>query len=230
MDLSLISRNLAAVRARIARAAEHAGRDPAGVRLVAVTKTKDVEHVRAALEAGHTLFGENYVQELLSKAQAIGAGAEWHAIGHLQTNKVKKVVGVAAVIQTLDRFDLAAEIEKRAAAAGVTVDCLIEVNLAGEVSKTGAAPREVAALVRACAPLSHVRLRGLMCVPPFLPPEEVRPYFKNLREMLARITNETGAGPEFRELSMGMSGDFEAAVEEGATIVRVGTAIFGERD
>ncbi|MBI5526357.1 MAG: YggS family pyridoxal phosphate-dependent enzyme [Deltaproteobacteria bacterium] len=229
MDLSFIPRNLADVKARIARAAERIGRDPAGVRLVAITKTKGADHVRAALDAGHTLFGENYVQELLSKSQLIGTGAEWHLVGHLQTNKVKKVVGVAAAIQTLDRIDLAAEVEKRAAAAGTTMDCLVEVNLAGEASKTGTAPGEVASLVRAFVSLPHVRVRGLMCVPPFLPPDQVRRYFKNLREMLARITNEMDPGPGFCELSMGMSGDFEAAVEEGATIVRVGTAIFGQR-
>jgi len=245
MDLSYIATNLADVKNRIARAAEHAGRDPAAVTLVAVSKTRDTSFVRAAIDAGQTVFGENYVQELIAKAGEAGPGVAWHLIGHLQTNKVKKIVGVAGTIQSIDRADLAVEIEKRAAAAGsrrpdgsslgpsamagLTVDCLIEVNLAGELSKTGCPPGEVPGLVNACRGLPHIRLRGLMCIPPFLPAEEVRPYFKKLRELGFRITNEVDAGPLFADLSMGMSGDFEAAVEEGATIIRVGTAIFGER-
>ena len=229
MELSYIAKNLADVKNRIARAAEHAGRDPAAVTLVAVSKTRDASFVRAAIDAGQTVFGENYVQELVAKAGEAGPGVAWHVIGHLQTNKVKKVVGVAGTIQTIDRADLAVEIEKRAGAAGLTVDCLIEVNLAGELSKTGCPPEEVPGLVNACRGMQHLRLRGLMCIPPFLPAEEVRPYFKKLRELGFRITNEMDAGPLFTDLSMGMSGDFEAAVEEGATIDRVGTAIFGKR-
>jgi pyridoxal phosphate enzyme (YggS family) len=205
------------------------GRDPASVRLVAVSKTFGTDAVKAAMDAGQTLFGENYVQELQSKAAEIGPRVEWHLIGHLQTNKVKKVIGLVLAIQTLDRVELAQEIEKRVAAANITLDCLIEVNLGGEGSKTGAAVDSVVPLVKACASLPHLRLRGLMCVPPFGPPEVTRPYFVRLRDMLPVVRAEAGLGPEFFELSMGMSGDFEAAVAEGATIVRVGTAIFGAR-
>ena len=136
---------------------------------------------------------------------------------------------MAAWVETVDRVDLAAEIEKRAAAAGLAIDCLVEVNVAGEASKSGCAPADVPGIVAACRAMPHLRLRGLMTVPPFLPPEEVRPYFKILRELQSRVTTELDPGPLFNELSMGMSGDFEAAVEEGATIVRVGTAIFGKR-
>lgn len=230
MDPGHIARQLADVKARIARAAERAGRDPASVTLVAVSKTRDAAHVRAALDAGQEVFGENYVQELCAKAAEVGPGPVWHQIGHLQTNKARKVVGVAAWVETIDRVELAAEIEKRAAAAGLTVDCLVEVNVAGEASKSGCGPVDVARIVAACRAMPHLRLRGLMTVPPFLPPGEVRPYFKILRELLSRVTTEMDPGPLFRDLSMGMSGDFEAAVEEGATIVRVGTAIFGPRE
>jgi pyridoxal phosphate enzyme (YggS family) len=181
------------------------------------------------MDAGHTLFGENYVQELVSKAQAVGQGAEWHFIGHLQTNKVKKVVGVAGTVQTVDRAELAAELEKRAAAAGVSVDCLIEVNVGGEESKSGVSPEGVRALIEACRGYSHLGFKGLMCIPPFGPSEQTRPYFARLRALLSELRAGGAVAEGFRELSMGMSGDVEAAVEEGATLVRVGTAIFGER-
>ncbi|MFA6033584.1 MAG: YggS family pyridoxal phosphate-dependent enzyme [Myxococcota bacterium] len=228
MDLSHIARNLEDVRARIVRAAERSGRDPESVRLLAVSKKMGPEMVRAAMDVGQTLFGENYVQELEAKAVEV-IGAQWHMIGHLQTNKVRKAVPWASAIHTLDRVELAAEIQKRAAASGRLMDCMIEVRLGGEESKSGVEAGDVPALVRACAAFPAMRVTGLMCLPPFLPPEEVRPYFRQLRELAARITSDGVAGPQFTELSMGMSSDFEAAVEEGATIVRVGTAIFGKR-
>jgi hypothetical protein len=219
-----VAGNLARVRERIAVACERAGRDPASVKLVAVSKVQPVEAIREALEAGQRAFGENYAQELREKSDAIGEGpaVEWHFLGALQTNKVKMVVGRTALVHTCDRPSLAQELNKRAAALGTVQRVLVEVNLAEEPQKGGIAPRELGSFLDAVGKLSALRCEGFMCIPPA--DDDARKHFRRLREL--RDEFRGGAGSE---LSMGMSADYQAAIEEGATIVRVGTAIFGER-
>jgi len=226
--MSQIAHNLEEVRHRLAAAARRAGRDPAEVKLVAVSKTKPVELIREALAAGQRLFGENYLQEARTKIEALGETATWHFIGHLQTNKAKGAVGLFELIHGVDRLKLARALDRAAAQMGKVQKILLQINLAGEESKSGAAPEEAPELLKAVASLPHLRVVGLMTMPPWLTdPEAVRPYFRRLRELRDRLLQQD-AGP-LPELSMGMSGDFETAVEEGATLVRVGTAIFGER-
>lgn len=226
-----IADRLAEVQRRIREAAQRAGRDPAEVRLVAVSKTKPIELIREAIAAGAKALGENYVQELLSKREAIGDRVEWHFVGHLQTNKVRQIVPFCALVHGVDSLKLAAEIDRRAGMVGRTQAVLVEVNLAGEASKFGVGEEEAGLLAEAIAKLPHLRLDGLMTMPPYAEdPEESRPYFIRLRELREKLAR-TGALPaECRELSMGMTADYEIAIEEGATIVRVGTAIFGSRD
>jgi pyridoxal phosphate enzyme (YggS family) len=196
---------------------------------VAVSKTHPVERVAEAYEAGLRVFGENYVQEAEEKVRAF-PGAEWHLIGKLQANKVKKAVSLFGWIQAVDSLRLLADVSHRCVEAGKTLPVLIEVNLAGEGSKAGIPPDELAGLLATAAGLPGVRVRGLMAIPPMAEdPEESRPYFVRLRELLGRHASLGGAAGGMTELSMGMSSDFEAAIEEGATMVRVGTAIFGSR-
>ena len=217
-----IPSNVARVRERIARAAERAGRRADEVLLIGVSKTVDVARIRAAVGAGVTALGENRVQEAKAKIAELGRPAAWHLIGHLQTNKVKDALAVFDVIHSLDRLELAREVERRAAARGQAVEALLQVNVAAEPSKGGVAPDAVGETLEAIGKLGHVRVRGLMTIPPEVErAEDARPWFRRLRELAERH----GLG----ELSMGMSGDFEVAVEEGATMVRVGTAIFGPR-
>jgi pyridoxal phosphate enzyme (YggS family) len=216
---------LADVHRRISLAAERAGRDPGSVRLVAVTKTLGIERVREAVEAGLRDFGENYVQEAREKLAALGPDIRWHFIGHLQSNKARHVVGAFELIHSLDSETLAREIQKRSAAAGIVQDVLVEVRLDPAASKTGIEPEALPCLVEQVRGLPNVRLRGLMGMPPlFADPEDARPGFRLLRRLLEVVPPESR-----RELSMGMSSDFEVAIEEGATLVRVGTAIFGPR-
>lgn len=217
-----IAANLANVRARIAAAARRAGRDPAAVTLIAVSKTFPAEAVIAASRAGATDMGENRVQEAADKralVDAAGIRPRWHLVGHLQTNKVRSALKVFDILHSIDSLRLAETISR---AADRPIAMLIEVNVAGEQSKSGIAPEEVETVVPAIARLPHVVVRGLMTVaPPVADPEDVRPVFRRLREL------RDGLG--LTELSMGMSNDVEVAVEEGATLVRVGRAIFGER-
>ena len=213
-----VAAGLARVRERIAAASSRARRDPASVRLVAVSKTKPVDLLRAAQAAGQTTFGENYAQELREKAEAL-PGVEWHFIGALQTNKARMVVGRAALIHTCDRLALAHELSKRAQVAGVTQRVLLEVNVGREPQKAGALPEDVPAMLERLRELPSLTIEGLMCIPPA--EGDPRPHFRSLRQL--------AEGLALRELSMGMSADFEIAIEEGATLVRVGTAIFGER-
>jgi pyridoxal phosphate enzyme (YggS family) len=224
-----IADNLCRVRDRIAEACVRVSRDPAGVTLVAVSKTKSAPAVEQAWRAGQRVFGENYVQEMLAKQEGLGhlEGLAWHFIGRLQRNKVKHLLGRVALIQTVDSVRLADEIEKRAAAGDLGVDVLIEVNVGGEDQKAGAAEEEARRVMDAVRQSPHLSLRGVMAIPPFEDdPEESRKWFVMLREIRERL----GGEKILPELSMGMTADFEAAVEEGATMVRVGTAIFGERD
>ena len=224
-----IGERAAHVLGMVARAAAKCGRKGEDVRLVAVGKMQPVEFIGEALEAGLAVFGENYVQEAERKIRAFPQ-AEWHLIGKLQRNKVKKAVSLFSWIQTVDSPGLLGEISRRAEEAGKVVPVLVEVNLAGEESKAGVDPEELAELIEAAPGLPGITLRGLMAIPPWTEdPEESRPYFVRLRGMLSDFVSRGGAGSDMTELSMGMSNDFEAAIEEGATMVRVGTAIFGSR-
>ncbi len=223
---ALVRENLAKVRARIERAAVAAGRDPRSVQLVAVSKTKPASMVRAAYEAGQRHFGENYVQELVEKHAALAdlEGIVWHAIGHLQTNKAREVASRAGFVHTVDSAKLARELGKRAVKP---LSVLVQVNVGGEAQKSGCEPGELAAVLAAVRLEARTLvLRGLMTVPPHTEdPEGARPYF----DALARLRDEHGGAGELPELSMGMTHDLEVAVACGATLVRVGSALFGER-
>ncbi len=225
-----IADNLKTVRDRIASAAARAGRDPSSVKLVVVTKTVDVGKIREALASGSMILGENRVQEAKDKIDQLGPDASWHLIGRLQTNKAKFAVKLFSLIHSVDSLDLAKELDRQAAKIGKLQDVLVEVNIAGEAAKAGVSARGCARLVREAAKFGHIAIKGLMTMPPYSEnPEDSRPYFRRLRELASAIAGENIANVSMQELSMGMSGDFETAVEEGATLVRVGTAIFGER-
>jgi pyridoxal phosphate enzyme (YggS family) len=224
-----IAVNLAGVRARLAAAERAAGRTAGSVRLVAVSKKMTADDVRAAVSAGQRLFGESYGQELRDKRATLAGDPqppEWHFIGPLQSNKVKYVAGQVALIHAVDAAPLLEAIETR----GVPQACLIQVNLAGEAQKRGVAPAELPALLDRFAALRFAHCQGLMLIPPLgRGPEEARPHFAALRDLRDREAARARPQVELRELSMGMSGDFEIAIAEGATLVRVGSAIFGDR-
>jgi PLP dependent protein len=225
-----IKGNLEEIRQRLGDAAIRAGRDPREVRLVAVTKTVGIERLKEAVAAGQSLFGENYVQEARAKIAALGPGLTWHFIGHLQSNKARPAVELFDLIHSVDRLSLAQALEQAAARLGKVQDILLQVNLAGEETKSGSAPANVQALLEEISRMSHLRVLGLMTMPPwFDDPERVRPYFRALRELRDRLRGLQLEDGDLSELSMGMTGDFEAAVSEGATLVRIGTAIFGPR-
>jgi hypothetical protein len=225
-----IADNFKTVMNRIAAAAKRTGRDPSSVKLVTVTKTVSIERVREALASGATVLGENRVQEAKEKIEQLGRHAHWHLIGHLQTNQAKYAVKLFDLIHSVDNLELAAEIDKQAAKIGKVQDVLIEVSIAGETAKAGVSIDDAERLVRHVATLGNIGITGLMTMPPYSEnPEDSRPYFKKLRELSAFIEKENLPGVSMAELSMGMSGDFEVAIEEGATMVRVGTAIFGTR-
>ena len=226
-----IRENLQAVIDGIGRAAVRAGRDPNGVRLVVVTKTFDAETVRDAIGAGAADIGENYVQEARAKIEAVGReAARWHFIGGLQKNKAKYVVRLFDLVHSVDGLELAAEIDRRAAADGRVMDILIQVDISREAQKSGVMEEDLADVVRAVAQLPHVAVTGLMGMPPFgREPEASRPYFRRMKQLFDELASVGIPRVNMRELSMGMSNDYEVAVEEGATMVRVGTAIFGQR-
>lgn len=225
-----ISRNLIRINERIRSAAVTVGRDPVSVRLVAVSKTRPAVDVSTAFAAGQTLFGENYIQELVAKLAEVREPVEWHVIGHLQSNKVKSIAGQVALIHSVDRLPLAQEIDRQWGKLGKVCNVLVQVNISGETTKSGTSEDDVIQLVQACALLPNIRVKGLMTMPPFFDdPEGARPYFSRLRRLSETIAEQKISGVEMSELSMGMSGDFETAIQEGATLVRVGTAIFGER-
>jgi pyridoxal phosphate enzyme (YggS family) len=227
-----VADRLAGIRERIGDAARSAGRDPASVRLVAVTKTFPIDAVRAAYQAGHRDFGENRVQEALQKVQASAdLTVRWHLLGHLQTNKARKAAPAFAMIQSVDSLDLLEKLDRAAADTGSSPQLLIQVDLAREATKFGAPPHDARALLDAAARCTAARVTGLMTLPPAPEtPEDARPWFRQLRELRDRWLAEGVPAAMLAELSMGMSQDFEVAVQEGATIVRVGTAIFGSRD
>jgi pyridoxal phosphate enzyme (YggS family) len=223
-----LGRRLQEVRYRVAAACARSRRDPAGVTIVAVSKTVPLEGVRDALAAGQTLFGENRVQEALPKIEAMGPTARWHLVGHLQKNKARFAAGAFELIHSVDGAELAKEIDARAAAKGLVQPVLIQANLAGETTKHGTGEGALPSLIDEVAALPHLSVRGLMTVPPpVADPEASRPWFRRLRELRDRASARSGR--ELPELSMGMTDDFEVAVEEGATLVRIGRAIFGER-
>lgn len=221
----MIEENLAAVRARIASAAQAAGRTPDEVTLVAVSKTHPPESLREAIAAGATIFGENRVQEAEDKIREVGRGtAEWHLIGHLQANKARRAVQLFDVIESVDSVELAQRLDRICGEEGrASLDVLIQADLAGEETKSGCPEGDLPALINAIGECTHLRLRGLMIVPPFFEnPEDARPYFARLRSIRDELVPDG-------ELSMGMSHDLEAAISEGSTMVRIGTAIFGSR-
>jgi pyridoxal phosphate enzyme (YggS family) len=227
---STVRDNIERIRSAIAGAALRAGRKASDVRLMAVTKTVDDDRIMEAIEAGVDIIGESYVQEAKRKIDKMGRNIEWHMIGYLQSNKAKYAVKLFDMIHSVGRMDLAVELDRRAGAADLATKILIEVNISGEKTKSGVPYEEATRLVKDISSLDNLSIQGLMTMAPwFDDPEDARPYFKALRELRDRIIDANIERAEMRELSMGMSGDYEVAVEEGATIVRVGRSIFGER-
>jgi hypothetical protein len=229
--MNTIQTRLTALLARIQSAAAAAGRAGGGIRLVAVSKTFPSEAIRQAIAAGVSDIGENYIQEARDKFEALqGTAVKWHFIGRLQTNKAKQAVRMFDLIHTLDSYKLALELDRCARRLHKIQPVLIQVNVAGEATKAGVAPEEALSLVRQAGALENIAVKGLMTMPPYSnAPERVRPFFAALRQLRDRIRHEEISNIGMEELSMGMTGDFEAAVAEGATLVRIGTAVFGER-
>ncbi len=225
-----IKERFSLIRQKVIEACKRAGRDPREVKILGASKKQTVDKIQAAYEAGLRLIGENYVQEAREKREALADLAlEWHLIGPLQTNKVRQAIKIFDVIETIDRPSVAQELAKRAKRLGQKLPVLIEVNVGGEETKAGVSPEELFSLAELVVSLSALELRGLMTLPPYRDdPEEVRPYFAKLRGLLEELKKRFPEAP-LSELSMGMSHDFEVAIEEGATIVRVGTALFGPR-
>ncbi len=225
--MTQIEENVLRVMERIEKAAKTVGRNPEEINLVAVSKTVESARIKEAIEAGVSILGENYVQEAQKKIDEIGRTVSWHFVGHLQSNKAKYAIRLFDMIHSLDSISLAEELNRRVEKEGRTMNAMIEVNLSGEATKFGAEEARVFDIAQRVLNLSHLSLVGLMTMPPYFDsPEMSRPYFIQLRELKEKMIKE---GIPLRELSMGMSNDFEIAIEEGATFVRVGTAIFGER-
>ncbi|HEY1232351.1 MAG TPA: YggS family pyridoxal phosphate-dependent enzyme [Candidatus Binatia bacterium] len=215
---------------QIGEAAAKSGREPANIKLLGAAKSQTIESLRAAMACGVSLFGENYVQEAREKIRAIGGGAEWHMIGHLQRNKARLAADLFDVIESLDGIALARELDAEGRKCGKIVRAFVEVNLGGEESKSGIGPARVPELLQCAAELSNLRIDGLMTIPPFKDNlEAVRPYFKQLRDLRETLGRHCCSNIVLNELSMGMTHDFTVAIEEGATIVRIGTALFGPR-
>jgi len=225
-----IKERLREVEGRIKKAALRAGRSPGAVQLVAVSKTVDLDRIQEGIAAGIKTLGENRVQEAEGKIAALGRSVSWHLIGHLQTNKAKLAVSLFDLIHSVDSLHLAEALQGQAVAQGRVVPILVEVNLAEEESKSGVHPESLEPLLRSVSSMSQLQTLGLTAVPPFLEePEQVRPYFRRLRELAEEMAKAQIKNIEMKRLSMGMSHDFEIAIEEGATLVRIGTAIFGPR-
>jgi pyridoxal phosphate enzyme (YggS family) len=223
-----IAENLEFIRQRIAAAAERNGRSAGEVQLVAVSKTYPPEIIREAIEAGQQCFGENRVQDALPKIDSLPPDLKWHLIGHLQTNKVRKVIGRFALFHGVDNTALALQMNRIAEEFGVTASILLEVNISGEASKFGFTPGNLPAALDKLLPLPHLRIEGLMTMAPYSEnPDSARPVFEGLRKL--RDALSTATGHPLKQLSMGMSGDFEQGIAEGATIVRIGSSIFGSR-
>ena len=228
--MGYIKENIAEVEKKVAAACERSGRKREDVLLLAVSKTIDVDRIKEAVDCGLTSLGENKVQEIMDKYDAMGPDVKWHLIGHLQTNKVKYIIDKVEMIHSVESLKLAEEISKRAEAKGVTANILLEVNVADEESKFGIKVDECEEMVRKISVLPNITIRGLMTVAPFVEnPEENRGYFRQLKQLLVDINSKKIDNVNMEVLSMGMTGDYEVAIEEGATIVRVGTGIFGAR-
>lgn len=228
--MSPIAENITKIHERITAACLRSGRNPDSVRLIAVSKIKPAADIDAAFASGQQVFGESYVQEFRDKSPEVQAPVEWHYIGALQSNKVKYLRGKIAMIHSVDRLSLAKEISHQWQKIDADCKILLQVNIGAEDQKSGCIPDELESLLRAVAELPNLQICGLMCLPPYCDdPEDVRPYFRRMRELAAELSQLQLPNVSLTELSMGMSGDFEVAVEEGATLVRVGTAIFGER-
>ncbi len=227
----MIKDNLEAVEKNIQMACEKAGRNRDEVTLIAVSKTKPVSDIRQAMDCGITVFGENKVQEIKDKTEEIKEPLSWHMIGHLQANKVKYLPGRVCMIHSVDNKKLADEIEKQFTKNDERIDVLIEVNMAHEETKFGLSPDDALDFVKEISGLPHLNIRGLMTIAPYTEdPESNRVYFKGLRQLMEKINSMNIPGVKMDTLSMGMTGDYQIAIEEGATFVRVGTGIFGERD
>lgn len=227
----MVKERLQRVRDQIRSAAEGCGRDPGEIQLVAVSKTVPADRVQQAIEAGASVLGENYIQEAREKHHLLShQPISWHFIGHLQSNKAKYAVKIFELIHSVDRLKLARELDKQAGKIDKVQPVLIQVNIAEEETKSGIRAADLMALIREAAGLKHLSIRGLMTMPPYFDdPEAARPFFSALRQLRDRIQEEQIPNVGMTELSMGMTGDFSTAIEEGATLVRIGTAIFGER-
>ena len=230
MDGAEISDNLENIRARIARAAGRSGRSPADITLIAVSKTVGIDAIGKAIEAGVTIFGESYIQEARAKIPKIDIPVRWDFIGHLQRNKARHALGLFEMIHSVDSLALAQEINRAAMNRGKKARVLVEVNISGEKAKSGIDPGRTGSLLRELISLPHLSVEGLMTMAPYSDdPEESRPYFRRLRHLKETMNELHQPDLNLKELSMGMSSDFEVAIEEGATLIRIGTAIFGER-
>lgn len=225
-----VAANYREIVERITQAAISRGRDPRDVKLLAAAKAQDIKSIEAAISSGVLLIGENYVQEASLKRKSLPGSVEWHMIGHLQRNKAKAAVEIFDVIESLDNAELARELDKEGRKRNAPVRALIEINIGGEETKSGIAKAKVAELLRTIGQLDHLSIEGLMTVPPFRENcEETRPYFRELRQLREELHSLKLPNVDLRELSMGMTHDYLIAVEEGATIVRIGTGLFGPR-
>ena len=230
-DYGYISENIENIRKNIDAACKRSGRDPKDVLLLAVSKTVDVDRIKVAVDCGLNSLGENRVQEIMEKYEPMGENVKWHLIGHLQTNKVKYIIDKVELIHSVESIKLAEEINKQAKKHNLVMDVLVEVNMADEESKFGVKPEETESFIRELALMDNIRVRGLMTVAPNVENgEENRVYFRNMKQLLVDINAKNINNINMDILSMGMTGDYETAVDEGATIVRVGTGIFGKRD
>ncbi|SFG26805.1 hypothetical protein SAMN04487761_11037 [Lachnospiraceae bacterium C7] len=227
----MLQRNLEEVQEKIQEACKRAGRDPKEVTLIAVSKTKPVEMLQTVYDCGTRDFGENKVQEMCGKMENLPKDINWHMIGHLQTNKVKYIIGKTKLIHSVDSVHLAKEISKQAVKHNVSADILIEVNIAQEETKFGINVDETLKMVKEIAVMPNIKIKGLMTIAPYVTnPEDNRQYFRGIKQLAVDINNQNIDNVSMDTLSMGMTGDYEVAVEEGATLVRVGTGIFGERN
>ena len=227
----MLKENLINVENNIMKACEKAGRNRSEVTLIAVSKTKPVEMLQEVYDQGIRYFGENKVQEMCDKMEVMPKDINWNMIGHLQTNKVKYIVGKTSLIHSVDSLKLAEEIQKQAIKNNVVVDILVEVNIANEETKFGISKEETIQMVKDIAKLDHIRIKGLMTIAPFVEnPEDNRLYFREIKQLSVDINNQNIDNVSMDVLSMGMTGDYMVAIEEGATMVRVGTGIFGERN
>jgi pyridoxal phosphate enzyme (YggS family) len=228
--LASIASNLHIVRDKVSQAALKVGRNPEDIQIIAVTKTVDIPQMEEAIAAGITAVGENRVQEITKKYPLLKEKVDWHLIGHLQTNKVKYIIDKVKMIHSLDRFSLVKEISKRAQQQGIVMPVLVQVNVAEEESKFGLKVEEVIPFLKDIVGIKGLKILGLMTMAPFVEDaEEVRYVFRDLRNLAEKITKQAIPGVEMKHLSMGMTNDYEVAVEEGATLIRVGTGIFGQR-